>query len=192
MNSRRLWNLHQRYKFLRPRHLGAFWNLESRKRHFQGFSRGIFSTVDAMLLRQNTRETRNYAPEMSYVCYDMEQFERFTDIYIQCHSSSLFDFGTYFLLAVTVDGNGSRRLKEWLTSRQFCRLPTLIDSPDKALYVMMKISATFTVLLGVLDLFVRTPLPSIQLTETETKTQESMLRVYVLSLSQLPNEVDFC
>ena len=57
---------------------------------------------------------------------------------------------------------------------------------------MMKISATFTVLLGVLDLFVRTPLPSIQLTETETKTQESMLRVYVLSLSQLPNEVDFC
>ena len=57
---------------------------------------------------------------------------------------------------------------------------------------MMKISATFTVLLGVLDLFVRTPLLSIQLTETETKTQESMLRVYVLNLSQLPNEVDFC
>ena len=57
---------------------------------------------------------------------------------------------------------------------------------------MMKISATFTVLLDVLDLFVRTPLPGIQLTETETKTQESMLRVYVLNLSQLPNEVDFC
>ena len=54
---------------------------------------------------------------------------------------------------------------------------------------MMKKSATFTVLLGVLDLFLRTPLPSIQLTETETKTQESMLRAYVLNLSQLPNEV---
>ena len=57
---------------------------------------------------------------------------------------------------------------------------------------MTKISATFTVLLGVLDRFVRTPLPGMQLTETETKTQESMLRVYVLNLSQLTNEVDFC
>ena len=86
---------------------------------FPGVFKRYFSTVDAMLLRQNTRETGNYAPEMSYVFHDMAQFERFTDIYIQCHSSPFFDIGTYFLLAVTVDGNESRRLKEWLTSRQF-------------------------------------------------------------------------
>ena len=86
---------------------------------FPGVFKRYFSTVGAMLLRQNTRETGNYAPEMSYVFHDMAQFERFTDIYIQCHSPPLFDIGTYFLLAVTVDGNESRRLKEWLTSRQF-------------------------------------------------------------------------
>ena len=37
MNHRQLWILHQRHKFLK------FWNFESRKCHFQGFSRCIFS-----------------------------------------------------------------------------------------------------------------------------------------------------
>ena len=35
------------------------------------------------------------------------------------------------------------------------------------------------VLVGFVDLFVRTPLPSIKLIETETKIQESILRVYM-------------
>ena len=41
MNSRRLWNSHQGTSSWGPWHLATFWNLESRKWHFQGFSRGI-------------------------------------------------------------------------------------------------------------------------------------------------------
>ena len=41
MNSRRLWNSHQGTSSWGPWHLATFWNLESRKWHFQGFSRVI-------------------------------------------------------------------------------------------------------------------------------------------------------
>ena len=41
MNCRRLWNSHQGTSSWGPWHLATFWNLESRKWHFRGFSRGI-------------------------------------------------------------------------------------------------------------------------------------------------------
>ena len=47
-----------------------------------------------------------------------------------------------------------------------------------ALHVMMEIYQ-LRVLFGFVDLFVRTPLPSIKLIDTETKIQESILRVYM-------------
>ena len=47
-----------------------------------------------------------------------------------------------------------------------------------ALHTMMEIYQ-LRVLVGFVDLFVRTPLPSIKLIETETKIQESILRVYM-------------
>ena len=47
-----------------------------------------------------------------------------------------------------------------------------------ALHVMMEIYQLH-VLVGFVDLFVRTPLPSIKLIETETKIQESILRAYM-------------
>ena len=47
-----------------------------------------------------------------------------------------------------------------------------------ALHVMMEIYQ-LRVVVGFVDLFVRTPLPSIKLIETETKIQESILRVYM-------------
>ena len=47
-----------------------------------------------------------------------------------------------------------------------------------ALHVMMEIYQP-RVLFGFVDLFVRTTLPSIKLIETETKIQESILRVYM-------------
>ena len=47
-----------------------------------------------------------------------------------------------------------------------------------ALHVMMDLYQLH-VLVGFVDLFVRTPLPSIKLIETETKIQESILRVYM-------------
>ena len=79
MNSRLLWNSHQRYKFLRAeasRDILKFSSLGN------GVCRGfqeVFSTVDAMLFRQNTRKTRNYAVEMSQAFHDIARFERFTD-----------------------------------------------------------------------------------------------------------------
>ena len=47
-----------------------------------------------------------------------------------------------------------------------------------ALHVMMDLYQLH-VLVGFVDLFVRKPLPSIKLIETETKIQESILRVYM-------------
>ena len=46
------------------------------------------------------------------------------------------------------------------------------------LHVMMEIYELH-VLVGFVDLFVRTPRPSIKLIETETKIQESILRAYM-------------
>ena len=46
-----------------------------------------------------------------------------------------------------------------------------------ALHVMMEIYQ-LRVLVGFVDLFVRTPLPSIKLIETETKIEESILEGY--------------
>ena len=40
VNSSRLWNSHQGTSSWGPWHLATLWNLESRKWHFQGFSRG--------------------------------------------------------------------------------------------------------------------------------------------------------
>ena len=90
MNSRRLWNLHQRYK---PRHLGTFWNLKSCKCHFQGFSKGIFHH-SAMLFCQNTCKTGDNATEMSQVFYDITRFERLTCL--NMHSTS-FTIGKWIL-----------------------------------------------------------------------------------------------
>ena len=61
INSWRLWNSHQGTNSWGPWYLATFWNVESRKWHFQGFSRGLIlsSTADAMLFRQNTRKTGN-------------------------------------------------------------------------------------------------------------------------------------
>ena len=63
INSRRLWNSHQRYKFLRAEASRDILKLAS-EMAFQGFSRGI-STADILLFRQNTRKARNNAVEMS-------------------------------------------------------------------------------------------------------------------------------
>ena len=78
MNSRRLWNSHQRHKFLR-----AEASRDILKFRVSGDCRGfqeVFSTADAMLFRQNTRKTRNEAVEMSQAFHDIARFERFTDL----------------------------------------------------------------------------------------------------------------
>ena len=75
MNSRRLWNSHQRHKFLRVEAAGDIL-----KSYFQGFSRSIFHH-EAVLFHQNTRKTGNNAVEMSQAFHDIfTWFESFTDL----------------------------------------------------------------------------------------------------------------
>ena len=116
MNSRRLWNLHQGHKFLRTEASRDILELESQKRHFQGSSRGIFPPrmlccfvrIHARLGTMLSKCPRCFTTWHSTV----RTFHRTkpVQIYVQCHSSSLFD-GTYFLLAVMVEGDESSQLR---------------------------------------------------------------------------------
>ena len=73
MNSRRLWKLPKGTSSWGARHQGTFWNSESQKCHFHGFSRGI-----AMLFCQI--KTRNNDVKMSQAFHDIARFKRFTDL----------------------------------------------------------------------------------------------------------------
>ena len=76
VNSRRLWNLHQRHKFLRAEASRGILNLIK-----NGISKGfqeIFST--AMQFHQNTHKSGNNAVKMSQVSQDIARFECFTDL----------------------------------------------------------------------------------------------------------------
>ena len=113
MNSRRLWNSHQRHKFLwaeASRDILKF-SLEN------AISRGLWEVFsDAMLFRQNTCKPGNNAVEMSPAFHKIARFERFTDVnllkyvfnIIQNWETNalkiLFD-AAYFLLAVMVEGD---------------------------------------------------------------------------------------
>ena len=81
MNNRRLWNSHQKSEatsFLGPRHLGTFWNAESRKSPFQGFSRGIFHHRHHVVLSEYTQDWEQY--HRNVPLHDIAQFECFTDL----------------------------------------------------------------------------------------------------------------
>ena len=79
MNSRRLWNSHQGTSSWGPWHLATFWNLESRKWHFQGFSRGILHHLGCHVV------SSEYAQDWEQYCRCPKRkpsalFERFTDL----------------------------------------------------------------------------------------------------------------
>ena len=118
MNSRWIWNSHQRHKFLRAE--GHFGNLSLGNGTTRGFQ-DVFLTADATF-RQNTCKTGNNAIKMSLAFQDIAQFERFTglnmleDVFnvIQNPETDALQFYSmvlnYFLLAV---------MEGWLTSQQF-------------------------------------------------------------------------
>ena len=79
MNSRRLWNSHQGTSSWGPWHLATFWNLESRKWHFQGFSRGILHHRGCHVV------SSEHAQDWEQYCRCPKRkpsalFERFTDL----------------------------------------------------------------------------------------------------------------
>ena len=71
MNSRQLWNSHQRYKFLRAEASRDILEFRVSEMPFPGVFKRYFSTVDTMLLHQNTHKTANNVAAM---------FECFTDL----------------------------------------------------------------------------------------------------------------
>ena len=74
MNSRQLWNLHQRHKFLRTEASRDILEFRVSETPFPGVFKRYFSTTDAMLLRQNTCKIGNNAVEMSQVFHYMTQY----------------------------------------------------------------------------------------------------------------------
>ena len=82
MNSRRLWNSHQRHKFLRAEASRNVLEFRVSETPFPAvFKRyRYFSTADAFLLCQNTRKTVNNAGEMFQAFHDMAPFKCFTGL----------------------------------------------------------------------------------------------------------------
>ena len=119
INSRWLWNLHQRHKFLRAE---AFRDvlkfIESQKWHFQEFLRGIFHCWCHVVLSEYTHHSGNIAVEMSQAFHDVTQFKesnlfKYALNVIQTGNrcfTIIFD-GAYFLLAVMVGRDESSRLR---------------------------------------------------------------------------------
>ena len=79
MNSRWLWNSHQRHKFLRVEESGDILKSRVSEIEFPGFQE-VFSTVDTMLFRQNTHKTGNNAVKISQVFHDIALLECFIDL----------------------------------------------------------------------------------------------------------------
>ena len=80
MNGRRIWNSHQRNKFLRVEASRDILKFRVSEMAFPGGIQEEFSNADTMLIFQNTRETRNNAVEMSQAFHDIELFEHFMDL----------------------------------------------------------------------------------------------------------------
>ena len=109
-NSRRLWNSHQRHKFLRTEASKDILEFRVSETLFPGVFKRYFSIADAMLLRQNTRKTGNDAVKVSQAFHNMAWFERFTDLDLfNIRSMSLIIIIRWYLFFVT--GYGRRRWK---------------------------------------------------------------------------------
>ena len=80
MNSRRLWNSHQGTSSWGPWHLATFWNLESRKWHFQGFSRGILYRRGCHVVSSEYAQDWEQCRRKDCQNVPRALFERFTDL----------------------------------------------------------------------------------------------------------------
>ena len=80
INSRRLWNSHQRHKLLRAEASRDVLEFRVSETPLPGVFKRYFSSADAMLLCQNTRKTGNNAVEMFQAFHDTAPFKRFTGL----------------------------------------------------------------------------------------------------------------
>ena len=151
MNSRQLWNSHQRQKVLRAE---ASWDILKFRVSEMPFPLGfqeVFSTAEAMLFSQNTCKTGKNAVEMSQAFHNITRFECFTDLNLFKYAFNviqnweteglqiLFNGAYwYFLLAVMVAGDESSRLrmanKPAVLAGYQPLLAALIHQPEVDLY----------------------------------------------------------
>ena len=75
MNSRWLWNSHQRHKFLRAEASRDILKIRVSEMSFQQLSRGIFHRGCHVVSSEYTQDW-----EMSQAFKDIKQFEHFTDL----------------------------------------------------------------------------------------------------------------
>ena len=116
MNSRRLWNSHQRHKFLRA---GASWNIlkiRVSEMAFPGiFKRYFLPWTPCCFVRLHTRrKTGNNAVEMSQGFRDIVRFERFTDLNLNMRSKSFKTgkrmlYNTFYSVVLIFVGSYGRR-----------------------------------------------------------------------------------
>ena len=90
MNSRQLWNSHQRHKFLSAEASRDILEFRVSEMPFPGVFKRYFSTVDTMLLHQNTHKTANNVAAMFECFTDLNLFKYTINIIIQWYL--FFDF----------------------------------------------------------------------------------------------------
>ena len=121
MNSRQLWNSHQRNKFLRAKASRDILKFRVSEMSFPGGFKRYFPLQTPMLFYQNTCKTGKNAVEMFQAFHDIARFERFTENLckyslnvIQNWDTDVLQFYSkvlIFLLAVMVEGDQSSRLR---------------------------------------------------------------------------------
>ena len=117
MNSRQLWNLHQRHKFLRAEASRDILKIRVSEMASPGvFKRYFPPRMPCCFIRIHARPI--LGTKLSQAFQYIARFEHFTDLNLfMCHSklgngcfTILFD-GAYFLLAVSLEGDESSQLR---------------------------------------------------------------------------------
>ena len=81
MNSRRLWNSHQRHKFLRAEASGDILKFRVSEMEFPGVFKGYFPPrTPCCFVRIHARKTGNNAVKIPQALHDIARLERFTDL----------------------------------------------------------------------------------------------------------------
>ena len=123
MNSRRLWNSHQRHKFLRAEASRDILKFRVSEMVFAGVFKRYFPLRMPCCFVKYTQDWKQCCRKLMFqVFHDITRFKRFTDLNlfkyafhdIQNWERDTLQFyfdGTYFLLQVMVEGDESSRLR---------------------------------------------------------------------------------
>ena len=122
MNSRRLWNSHQRHKLLRAEASWDILKFRAPKLPFPGFLRGIFRRH--VVSSEYMQDWEQFAVDMSQAFQKIARFEHFTDLNLfkfkysfnvmqnwETNALQISFDAAHFLLAVMVEEDESSQLR---------------------------------------------------------------------------------